>query len=86
MRAADFVQHCLPGLQSQMIGIVQAQLASRLRKLVRSQALERCLRSDRHESGQWDGSMRETERACAGFGCLISCVQVVFFLSELSLL
>lgn len=67
MRAPNRVQHRLPGLQAQMVRIIQAQHAPGLTELVVREALDGGLGCDGHEDREWDGAMREFEGACAGF-------------------
>lgn len=56
----------------QMISVVQTEAATLVFKLVWRQALERGLRCDRHEDGQWDWAMRKVKRrsTCSGDLCL----------------
>ena len=54
------------GFGVQMIGIVQTQPTPCLLKLLRRQAIQRGLRSHRHENRQRHGAMWEVQRGCSG--------------------
>jgi hypothetical protein len=70
VRAADLVQHRLPGLQTQVVRVVEAQPAARGLELLGRQALEAALRGHGHEDGQRHGAVREVQRRGASLGFL----------------
>lgn len=70
MCSAHLVQHRLSRLETEVVGIVQAEFASGLCELVVGEAFEGGLSSDGHEDGERHRAMREMERTGSGFGGL----------------
>lgn len=70
MCSAHLVQHRLSRLETEVVGIVQAELASGLGELVVGETFEGRLSGDRHEDWERHRAMREMERAGSGFGGL----------------
>lgn len=61
VRSADGIEDLLTGLQAEVVRIVEAQTAARLLQLLGGDALERGLRRDRHEHGEVDGPVGQSE-------------------------
>jgi hypothetical protein len=57
--APDCVEDLLAGFEAEMVGVVEAESASRSLELFGSEALERCLGCYGHKYGEVDGAMRE---------------------------
>lgn len=57
----------LAGWSIQMVGIIQAELATLLLELLRGKTFKGSLGGNRHEDGERNGAMREDEVRGAGF-------------------
>lgn len=58
---ADFVEDCLPGLETKVVGVVEAETAAGGFELLWSEAFEGALRCDRHEERGFNGAVGEAE-------------------------
>lgn len=74
VRAANLVQHLLSRLQTEVIRIIQAQLAAALGELVIRETFQRRLGRNGHEDGKRNGAMGKMEGAGAGFRCLLEAI------------
>lgn len=71
MCASHFLERLLSWLESQMVCVVETEVASRLSQLFGREALERGLSCDWHEHREQHGAMGELEDRSAGFGGLL---------------
>jgi hypothetical protein len=70
VRAADGIENGLTRLETEVVGVVEAQTAADVLELLRGYTFERGLGCDGHEEGGLDGAMWEGEDGCASFGGL----------------